>query len=686
MTLENPDPESTLEPLPAESDWSLRHLLPKVAWLPLVLIVLLVPWAWVKVLGFFGLLLAAGNVRSLSRAQTAAVLGTLFAVAYLFSPYWLIPVDAKRHAFGPVAPALVIEVIGACALFVAGALWAWASSGAVSSEGNNETNGYRWLIAPGVLAIIVLAANFAPLYYSVPVQGDEDWHFWRAINLRLGLAPMLGGWNLAYTLAGVTIVAGVLAFVKRPAIHIRVLIVVAALTALAVWQGFLSQKGMTYLILRYPMVSTWAHVASLLWSSSVFDEGAYRIVPLVSVFAIGCFAMWAVRRSGANVASAVLIGAAVITVPNLYYHSTALYLEMPAVALLTVTCFFIERLLRDDPDSVRTCPGWYTLLAAGFIKETMAAVLIVFIIMRLGVRGSIIRKQGTVRGQAIVAETITAICAVLPVGIYLFVRAFFGDVRGYSFHWANLGNIQLYAWSAKALWQQYGLLLPVAFAGLVMAWRLERRLFAAGLICIFFADFLFHFLDVPQFVGMARFDLVLFAPLMALGLPVLQKLSVWSNVSTGLAIVWLAANILMSPVAPGGERAPYWLSRDKMSCDFYFPKADAIKWLKENRTGVPFLVGGAYADPKLGWYCRKFDYPVAMATMTAEPRLSDAENLRGTVQAAESEGAPLLLYFRMTPGTDLELWERSVRNYRVVKEFRNRYLVLVLYEQQPASR
>jgi hypothetical protein len=688
MALRYRNPGSRIQPRSSESRQPIRTALVRMVWLPLMILVVFLPWAWVKVLGCCAVILSLRAVSSLSRNQVAAMLGLLFAVAYLFTPYWLIPVDAKRHAMGPMFGNAAPQVIWAAMLLLLGAAWAWGSSGEVFRPAvkDSDRTGLG-LAAPAVLAVFVLAISYTSLYYSMPVQGDEEWHFWRLRNLYMGLSPLFSESNLIFTIAGAAAAAAFLGLFRHPAVHIRVFIICTVAVGLALWQGFLNGKGMAYLMLRYPFASCWLQQIGPVWPQSLFDEGAYRVLPMVSVFVIGYFVIWAMRGGGTMVLPAMVAGAAAVTVPNIYYHASPLYLEMPAVALAMIALYYIERLVTDDPDMVRTCPGWYALLAAGFIKETFFAILVAVIVLRVGVRATMVIRRTEKRPLDTLIEAMIVACMAAPLGVYLFFRLFFGDVRLYNPHLANLTNPTYYVIAFEAVWSQYGLLLPLAIGGFAVAWHQGKRLLPLSLAGVFLADFLFHFMDNPTYIGMARFNLMLFAPLAVLAIQVLLWAGArWKHAIVGIAAVWMVVNIAMSPVALGGERKPYWMSRDTLSCDFYFPKAEAVSWLKEHRPGVPLAVAGAYVDTKIFWYYNKLGYSQQTAVIEAKPELPPMGNLRRAIAAAASSDIPIVLYFRMTPGTQLTDEERVVGDYLAVQEFRNKYLEIVLYEKAGRPR
>jgi hypothetical protein len=188
-------------------------------------------------------------------------------------------------------------------------------------------------------------------------------------------------------------------------------------------------------------------------------------------------------------------------------------------------------------------------------------------------------------------------------------------------------------------------------------------------------------IDEKRFAGAARFDLMLLAPLTIATIEVLVRLVGRHRLAlAGVAVVWIAGNMVMSPVAIGGEKEPYWISPDTITAEFYFPKREAVTWLKENRPGYPVVLAGTLFDPGLGWYFNKLDYRPPTAFVESKNGAKPMENLRNAISSASAKRAPLVLYFRMTPGPDLSEEEKVVGNYHVAQVFRNRYLSIVLYE------
>ncbi len=667
---------------------SLREMMERSVWLPLLLFVLLVPWAWVKVIGCCAIILSLRAVTSLSRSATAALLGLLFAIAYLFSPYWMIPCDASRHALGPIIGNAPAAWLAAALLFATGVFWAWSSAAAVSWRGEQaDRRSYREVVAPLLLAVFVIVVNFAPLYYSVPIHGDERWHMGRLRSFHAGLAPLFEVRNLPITLTVIAIVGAFLALVRRPAIHLRVLLVCAAGVAAAVSMGFLGSPNMQSWVIRYPFFSSWFQVIGAVWSASLYDEGACRVVPLTALFAIGYFVLRALRAGNVPKWSALAAALAVVTIPNLYYHATILYLEMPAVALLMVCLYYIEPLLADDPDDVRTCPGWYAFLAMGFVKETLVAVIAAVILLRIIVRVSIIARRSGPRLRSFAGEFLVCLCMSIPLGVYLFMRMFFANLRSYTPRIASLFDWSLYATAAHYLWLHFGILLFLAAAGLAVLLLKRRFLYALSLMTIFAVDFLFHLMDDPECIGLARFSLTLFAPLMAMSIAFL----VWlagrhRSALAAVAAVWLAANFVMSPVAIGGEKKPYWISSNTSLSEFYFSKRQAVTWLRDNRPDWPIVTAGTPVDADVKWYFRQLGYYPPSASIEAKPGVSPSENLRSAIAAASASGAPLVLYFRMTPGTELSDEERKVGGYDAAEVFTNRYLAIILYQASSSRR
>ncbi len=658
------------------------------AWAPCLLLLLLAPWPVVKVLAGFALLLSLSCIVGLSRSNGIVVLGALFALAYLFSPYWLVPATATKNAIGGAIGHSAVRIATACVLFGVGTAWAWLAAGEIPRvTDRNRKDYYLGLVPPAILGLFVLLFNYAPLYNNIPVQGDEIYHVSRLATLRNILQPLFEGANLGWTVAVTALVAGFFVWPPRLAAPIKLLIVCAIGLFVCLVTDFPRGSNLESFLVRYPFVSCWFHQLGPVLMQSQLDEATFRLAPMMATFAIAWFTLWALRKEGGGTALGVFAGLAFALTPNIHYHSTILYLEMPAVALLTIALYSIESILKDSFESVRRCPGWYALIAVGFLKETVVILVLGVIGLRLLFRSWILLNERRLSTKVILDEAAAVFCMAVPLVLYLFFRMYFSDIRGYEPHFENLGNASLYAVAGRALFAQFGGVLLLVVGGVVICLLLRRFLGVVALLLLFAADFFFHFMDRPEYVGLARFNLFLFAPLAVLALWFMTWLAEKNRTAAvGVGILCLVLNLALSPVAISGEKKPMWASPlSRTAAEFYFPYVEAVDWLKVHRPHWPVLVGGAYYTKGLiYWYFQKASYHPKVLSTTLKAKTPYADGLEATITDARKNGYPLVLFHKMEGGPALTDEEKSVLGYTVVKVFRNRYLAMVLYQTESA--
>jgi hypothetical protein len=671
-------------------------------------LMLLSPWPAIKALAGMAFLLSL-RIRALSRPRGMGLLAFVFCLAYIFSPYGLVATssgDMLLVRFLGRTPALLL--INA-ALFALALFWAWLAAGEVpASTHPQQKRAPLASLYPLLLALLLSAVNFFPLRGEVPIQGDEGWHIWRARILRDIISPAFRGSNLAITL-GIILLGVVFWFAaKRLPLPIKAGVVCALGIAASFLPGFLNMPHRDFVLARYPFISVWLHQAGLMWDSTVFREGVYRLIPMLAVFAIGWFTMWALQKNGIQ-AAALGFGLAFVLTPNLYYHSTILYLELPALALLLVALYHLDTLLKEDFRSVRCSPGWYALLAAGFFKETMVFFIAGIIGLRLGHRMVSQAKAGRLNGKGVWEEIAAAFCIALPLFVYAVFRSLFIQVRGYSPSLGNLVDWGLYVTAGKALAVQFGAVLILALGGLIVGILNRRSRIVLPLLALFLIHVFFHFLDRKAYMGLARFNLFLFAPLAVLAFEFIAWLKRKKPLLLPVTVVLcLALNLSLSPLSLSGDKKPGWgVPAESNVREYTFPYGQMIDWLKSNRPNWPVLFACSFARHlTLEWYFEKAGYQpgsliVAPSTqymgpgfrhpriflpeylaIRTPPKAATTAELHHTMQLARQSGYPLVLYHRREGTTDINPEERKIARYSAVKATANSYLSLVLYQTQ----
>ena len=249
---------------------------------------------------------------------------------------------------------------------------------------------------------------------------------------------------------------------------------------------------------------------------------------------------------------------------------------------------------------------------------------------------------------------------------------------------SNIANASLYFVAAKSIWNQFGLILLMALGGLVLCIYKRRFVLTFSMTALFLIHFFFHFMENADLVGLARFNLFLFPILAVPAVICLGWLAVKNRwIALAAVAAMLSVNILMSPVALTGEKNPLWSSPgNKVTTEYYFPLVKTVVWLKDHYPRTPVYISGAYGDSNILWYFDKIGYHPPFIQATINPDTPPVEALTAAAEQAGKLGAPLLIWHKMQPGTELVEKEITVLNYKAIKEFSNRNLAIVIYERQ----
>lgn len=494
------------------------RLIPLVIFAVLLLVTLLVPWPMVKIAAFFAVVISLTFFNSISRSLGIVSLGFLFALAYLFSPYWLYITTVKSNTIIQTIGAKPAMIITMILLMLLGLVWSYLAAGNVPVQVNQagQKSFIRRILPLAALALLVLACNYGPLCNNISVLGDESYHITRIRFLHTFLY-----WFFAAAknvlLPAIVFLTLLILFTLWRRFRAETIIGIILAGLLAIYIGTVAYYSPDFVgrldMLRYPFISCWFGNLGPIWRVNPYDERLFRLLPLLSAFGIGVFGWWAARKQNVPPVASFIFAFALTLTPTIYYYSTTLYLELPSVALLFIALCFIEPIVEGDFKSVRGSPGWYALMAAGFIKENMASFIAGIIVLRLFVRAITIGKTKNINIRAILNEAAAVFCIATPIGVFIILMYAFesSNPRPYLFAYNNIANIALWLAALKSLWSQFAVLLPMAIAGLVISIIRRRFVFAFSIMFLFVFDFLFHFLERANCIGYARYNLFLFS-------------------------------------------------------------------------------------------------------------------------------------------------------------------------------
>ncbi|MCB0208386.1 MAG: hypothetical protein KDJ52_03625 [Anaerolineae bacterium] len=585
----------------------------------------------------------------LHRHLVFALLFAIFVVAYVLSPYWLISTKLWEQA---------LFLIGSVLL---GLTWAYLASNSIVIYFQPVH-----YLSLGILWAVIIILNYRALLAVIPWRGDEDYH----INVVLNV------WGLMKFHGLVTAVLLLLFLYEGWRKSKQILfsaVFLVGMVALLVWNN---QSNFDW-VLRYPHATRWLNVMPLYVIVPLFgpfEEATYRIVPFLSVILLAWFCQRELRLAGWPLG--LLFGLAVATTPVIWYYSSTLYMEMPALVLMTVVCFRIKSIIRGDLSTISTQPAWYALILVGFIKETTLPFLMSFVLLRGLVQFWPPTKE-KLRAARLIDESKVAFCTLFPLFLYLFYRNYFGVWREFSPDFSNLLNPALYQIILRSFGEQFSPLLIFFIIGIVVLLIKQEYTVLLFLGGTFVADALFHLIDEVGYVGYSRFNLFLIPAIIVGSYYLLQTLSQKRfALAAILAGAVIAINMVLTPLNWDGTKKPLWGSYLSDIAEHYYPYEDAVRWLKENHNSDTIKFTGMYYPYFFDFYFAKFDWKPNYEVDMIDIDSNEADTLNVSLAAAEAEDVDVVVYHVL--GNTLPAISK-MHTYIPQKVFRNQAQTLVVF-------
>jgi hypothetical protein len=537
------------------------------------------------------------------RAFVISLLITFYALAFVISPYWLAP----ESLIGKIM--LLTLAIGP------GVAWSYLSGDSVQICFTR-----RWLIF-FVLLLGLVILNYRPLLSAIPWRGDEDHHIQTVLKLASKIPPK---WlSIKWVLLG--LVAFVLfLFTAWKKSKWAILFGGLLLTSIAfvyLYKNPYPGLDETF-FLRYPFVNYWLFVFApklAMFITSPYEEYLYRIIPLLSAAGI----VWVCMRrlESTYVIPNLLWAISIATIPLVSYYSTILYLELPAVFLMTIVCFDIETLLKNGLSAIRHQPAWYALILIGFIKETTIVFIFCYLTCRMllvfiQARTEYAQKQpldfmSTIRlFHPRIAENLAIVfCISWPLSLYLFLRGNSSVDRKFALNISNLLNFSVYEAFGRSLVEQFGLFLIILIGGCILLVSMGKYSKTTFIAMTFLAFPLFYALDSSAFTGYSRFNLFVLPPIITSSTLAMKWLT--KNKKTlGISIACLAilTNLFLSPVNLDGTKKPFWGNYLSDFSEHYYPYPEALAWLKDSHGKDNILFAGLSYPYYVGFYFDRLNW------------------------------------------------------------------------------
>lgn len=569
-----------------------------------------------------------------SQAGTRAIACAAFAAALFATTFLLTPVCASQalRAQGSTNAASPLVQL---ALLVFGGLWVRAAA----------------VGAPPVLAgvaslrgrvvclwtALLIGVCFLPWMADIAYGGDEHYHLKALVVSHILGRDLLG--HTWFSLLGIAwLGAGVWLATRRagnlqspsgaPELNQRRLQATCTwacaglvLAACAPWlysAAMLSDAFNQDRMLRYPGSQPW--LSAWLWeftrdnlgSGVLFGFEVLRFSSVLAVFVLGLVLVQEMRwRKAAPILP--LLGALVAaTIPTLHYHSTLLYLELALIPLLVLLLRDARRWLLASPSSLAGSNAWWAALSLGFLKDTGIIAVAILWIARSVVRGTFLTRRCEWSFATVMAEARVCFATLGPGVLYLLLRATHGS-RPYQPHFENFLSAEIWLQATRGVAEQFGFLWLPALAG---AYLLARRrawlqLLAAG--ALFGGMWVFHLVEEPRWVGLARFNLLLLPAVLALAWEGFGALLQRRAIAMSALLLVLVGNALLSPVDRLGQRAVWGGSGER-----WYDYSDCLQELRKLKpdarlaiANVSYSYGIGMTLQRLDWWTDVSNLPVA---------------------------------------------------------------------------
>ena len=535
---------------------------------------------------------------SLPRTFISALLASIYILGFIITPYWIIPESTTRMIF---FLGLITGV---------GIAWLILSSGALQIHFNARNSYLVSLLLMGIIAL-----NFRPLNSVIPYLGDEGLHIDRTLEL-VTRTPL--GWGLG--VLGLFILLFYSAIKKPKWAAFTAILIVSSVVILFLNRNPFADIDQPLFFLRYPFINYWFFAALPKLSSFVtspYHEILFRVVPVLSM--AGVILIFQKSLGFPEIPVNLAWGFAAATIPIVFYYSSILYIEPPAVFLMTIVCLDIKSLIQVDSRKITQNPSWYALILMGFIKETTIPFLLCVLAFRVFMQLRYWSKSASAEGSekpfaGLAAGELGIIFSTLaPVILYLFFRNIWTSTRSFSLHISNLFDLAVYQAIGKSFVEQFGLFLIFFLGGcILLIKKREYQILFFHLTLILIIPF-FYVIDNKGYAGYSRFNLFVLPPILAGSSIFIREIFVHRRIlGAFLACAAVFFNLLNSPVYLDGTKVPYWGNYLIDTSEHYYPYQDALIWLKNNHskgrvlfTGLDYQYSFQFYWNKLGWHPKK---------------------------------------------------------------------------------
>lgn len=670
----------------------------QISFLPVIFLsFLLAPVFELKLLFFLAsILLIVNNVSVIRKAEIWMLLGIMFAFSYINSPYWQIVPDPK------------MKILFLLSLIIGGGIWSYFAASDIALKSSSLP---VWPVV--ALTGLLLAVNYNPLITDIAWRGDESAHVYMLANLvqyvknaSLLRSPFNTTVSVLY-LGILVIVAAYLLLVRAKkiqktktgnvflAVFVGITIILPAIVLFNrdLPLGWRTDVMTVNTIIRWPFQQKWAAFI-FLFPNFDYDIRLYRVIPLVGAIFTGWYLFKKFENTLRNHIVSGICSFSFMTVPLVYYFSTIFYLEMAIVLVMTYCVFNIRDVLFDDAHTLMRKPVWIALLLLGFLKETVAIILILLLVSRC--IAQLLNHKFT--AKLLFSEISVSILAMVPLVTYLLIRNYTIHERPYTPGLDILLIATNYVTVLKALWDQTGMLFPFSIAGLTVVFLKKERVIGLTLLVLYIGIVLFHMLDGQLYIGYSRWNLIL--------MPVIFYLAYRFLIPAPRPILYmfltvlLIGNYFLNPIMPDGTRISNWGCPNTDGAEYYYPYERAIRYLSTQKDKTSVLILGQYFphwgiqfyQAKYGFYPRfvthQFNGNQPDGVLSFDGRRFNIASEQNYLSAfftecaksgSETAGIDAIIYHSVH-NVDLNMDDVYCGSFRITKRIRNSLNSLYIFE------
>ena len=550
----------------------------------------------------------------------------------------------------------------------------------------NPSKNFRFLICGLLIAVGICLIYLNSFETDVSYGGDEHYHTISIEICQLLLLCLISKPIIAILwlilIVSAAIFRGELGSINKIyQLNVILILVISAVFGWLSFSGNLNDELIYERALRYPCLQPWlsAILGGLCYEywgqTKPLSFGVLRFLPMISLYAIAMLFFLLTYRKIKNLWLSILIVFAICTIPILLYHGSLIYLEMPLVAALGFILYDAKRWVGLSPDKLWKTATFLATVALCFLKETGIAIAILLCLVRLLVRLKKFQRKNekSLTKAVLITELKLYLFILLPGIVYLILR-YMAGYRPYQLHFENLANLSLWFEGLSQLVKQYGLILAPAIIGF---WRFYKKQRYNFLICLILGAgiWLYHFLENPQWIGLARFNLM-FVPI--IGILTIEGLTgklTKSNWFIGFIILLIfVSNILLSPIDLQGRRSDWGKSGER-----WYNWTICLTDIKQENPNAKVLVANMPYPYGIGLVLERIGWEAKVRQI--KPLTDEDANLTSSLEFAKNIGFDFVIY-RYEKAVKLNDSEQSLKGFKFIKDYPSRCGGLILFEKK----